>query len=275
MIPTYELYGSDTWHIKPSLTITYGLNWGVAMPPYEINGKQVEMLNQATGQPIEIQQYLEARQSAALAGQVYQPQISFATIKNVNGGADKYPYNPFYGGFSPRVSLAWNPRFGTDSWLGKILGDGKTVIRGGYARIYGRLNGVDLMLVPLLGPGLLQAVSCPSPTMTGVLHRRHAGHRLPYRRGWTHGSAAGRRRPGQPDHPNAAAALHSGRDPKRRPEFGRSRWIAARSDREAEPLRRSQHHHSALFRSRTMLEVGYIGRKISNEFQEINLDAVP
>ena len=34
------------------------------------------------------------------------------------------------------------------------------MIRGGYSRIYGRLNGVNLVLVPLLGTGLEQAVSC-------------------------------------------------------------------------------------------------------------------
>ena len=123
------------------------------------------MLNQATGQPIQIQQYMQAR-VAALARQVYEPQISFATIKNVEGGSLKYPYNPFYKGFSPRVSVAWNPKFGS-GLMGKVSGDGKSVIRGGYSRIYGRANGVDLLLVPLLGPGLLQAVSCTIPTTTG------------------------------------------------------------------------------------------------------------
>jgi hypothetical protein len=44
--------------------------------------------------------------------------------------------------------------------MGTLLGQGKTVVRGGYARIYGRANGVELVLVPLLGPGMLQAVSC-------------------------------------------------------------------------------------------------------------------
>src|SRR5207249_1492798 len=79
----------------------------------------------------------------------------------------KYPYDPFYGGFSPRASLAWSPGFDSGI-LGKLLGRNQTVIRGGYARIYGRLNGVDLLLVPLLGPGLLQAVSCVAPTITGA-----------------------------------------------------------------------------------------------------------
>ena len=51
-------------------------------------------------------------------------------------------------------------RASTDGILGKLFGNGKTVIRGGYGRIFGRLNGVDLVLVPLLGPGLLQGVTC-------------------------------------------------------------------------------------------------------------------
>ena len=34
------------------------------------------------------------------------------------------------------------------------------MIRGGYGRQYGRLNGVDLVLVPLLGTGLIQPVQC-------------------------------------------------------------------------------------------------------------------
>jgi len=27
--------------MRPSLTLTYGMSWGLSMPPYEINGKQV------------------------------------------------------------------------------------------------------------------------------------------------------------------------------------------------------------------------------------------
>ena len=61
--------------------------------------------------------------------------VGFALLGNVNG-KPKYPYNPFYGGVSPRISIAWNPHFGTDNWLGKLTGDGPTVVRGGYGRQY-------------------------------------------------------------------------------------------------------------------------------------------
>ena len=110
MVPTYDVYFSDTWHLRPTLTMTYGMSWGLAMPPYEINGKQVLMVDTA-GNPINIQGYMLTKAQAALQGQVYNPTIGFETIRNINGDTSKYPYNPFYGGFSPRVSLAWSPSY--------------------------------------------------------------------------------------------------------------------------------------------------------------------
>ena len=72
--------------------------------------------------------------------------------------------------------------------LGKVFGSGKTVVRGGYSRICGRLNGVDLVLVPLLGPGLLQGVTCVNPLMQGPAAERperHSGQCVPHRHRWT------------------------------------------------------------------------------------------
>src|SRR6266581_1909893 len=87
-------------------------------------------------------------------------------LGNASRGGQKYPYKPFYGSFSPRVAVAWNPNF--DSGIGaSAFGHGKTVIRGGFSLLYGRLNGVDLVLVPLLGTGLIQAVQCVSPVASG------------------------------------------------------------------------------------------------------------
>ena len=51
---------------------------------------------------------------------------------------------------------------------GKIFGHEDTVIRGGYGRIYGRLNGVDQALVPLLGIGPIQPVQCFNNLNTGT-----------------------------------------------------------------------------------------------------------
>ncbi len=111
------------------------------------------------------------KQAQALQGQAYNPLIGFAGVRTIGTGL-KYPYNPVYNEFSPRVAVAWNPNYDSGI-LGKLLGHGKTVVRGGYGRIYGRLNGVDLVLVPLLGVGLIQAGDLPGPQQ----HRTVPGRR--------------------------------------------------------------------------------------------------
>jgi hypothetical protein len=269
VIPSYDVYFSDTWHLRPGLTMTYGLGWGLAMPPYEINGKQVSMVD-AAGNPIDIQSYLLNKQSAALKGEVYNPTIGFETQRNINGGASKYPFNPFYGGFSPRVSLAWGPNFDSGI-LGAVFGRGQTVIRGGYGRIYGRLNGVELVLVPLLGPGLLQAVSCVAPTRDGQCAGAGGANPTTAFRIGVDGNVAplpqATQTLPQPFFPgtvqngvlSAAAADGSQTDPKLKPNH---------SDEFNFTIQRT-------LGSKLVLEAGYIGRKIANEFQEINLDAVP
>src|SRR5437870_13472589 len=90
----------------------------------------------SSGAILTSQQYLQNTVNFALQGQVYNPVLGFEPIGAV-GGHPKYPFQPFYGGFSPRVSVAWNPRF-QEGILGRVFGQGKTVFRAGYSRIYDR-----------------------------------------------------------------------------------------------------------------------------------------
>jgi hypothetical protein len=273
IIPYYSAYFSDTWRIKPTFTLTYGTSYQIEVPPYEINGKQV-MLVDGSGKPIDIQSYLANRQSAALAGNTkdpnFTPQLGFATVRNIGGGNGlKYPFDTYYGGISPRAAAAWNPH-PSGGLLGKLLGDGKTVIRGGYSRIYGRLNGVNLVLVPLLGTGLGQAVSCIGAVRTPVngtscLGPAGADPNTAFRIG-TDGLVAPLPSVGQtlpqpytPGGTNAGAGDGSGLDPKLKPN---------RSDQFDVTIQRE-------LSKRVSFEVGYIGRILRNEFQETNVDAVP
>jgi hypothetical protein len=269
VIPTYDVHFSDTWHVRPSLTVTYGLGYGLAMPPYEVNGKQVSMVD-AAGNMLDVKSYLLNKQSAALQGQVYNPQIGFATIKNINGGQRKYPFDPFYGGFSPRAAVAWSPSF-DGGILGKLIGRNQTVIRGGFARIYGRLNGVDLMLVPLLGPGLLQTVFCVSPLTNGTCAQVGGATPATAFRIGVDGNS--------PTLPTSTPTLPQPYYPGVVQNGVLS--LAAGSGSQLDPKMRPNHSNEFTFSiqrslsSKMSLEVGYIGRTIANEFQEINFDAVP
>jgi hypothetical protein len=262
-IPYYSGYFGDTWKAKPNLTLVYSLGYTLEMPPVEENGKQVVLVDSA-GTPVTSASFLAQRQSAALQGNVYLPQLGYALVGNVGSGL-KYPYNPFYGEWSPRVSAAWNPK--ADGMLGKIIGTQGTVIRGGYSRIWGRINGVNQVLVPLLGAGLIQAVQCVNPTtsntcagLAGVdpstAFRLGVDGLNPYL------PAPAATLP-QPFYPgvsgNTAVGDTESLDPNYKPQ---------RTDNFTISIQRQ-------VTSKMIVEVGYIGRIIKNESSSIDLDAVP
>lgn len=261
----YNLYLTDSWHIKPSLTLTYGLGYQIEMPPVEQNGKQVELVD-SSGHPISFSNYFATKQSMALQGQVYNPTIGFSTIANVTGASHKYPFNPFYGGVSPRVALAWNPKFG-DGILGKVFGDGKTVIRGGYGQIYSRLNGVGLVLIPLLGVGLGQPVSCIGASSSGqCLGSGGVTPATAFRIG-SDGLKAPIPTPAQtlpqPSYPGTNGSVAAGAASVLDPNFRPASTYNFNFSIQRELSRK------------TLFEVGYIGRIITNEWNQRDLNAVP
>ncbi|MGB6802702.1 MAG: hypothetical protein WBE31_10560, partial [Candidatus Sulfotelmatobacter sp.] len=129
-IPYFNSYFSDTWHMKPTFTLTYGLGWTLEQPPTEATGKQ-DVLVDASDTQVGMSAYLAQRKAAALIGQVYNPALGFALVHNVGDGSGRV-YDPYYGEFSPRIAVAWSPHFDADSAMGKIFGHEDTVIRGGY-----------------------------------------------------------------------------------------------------------------------------------------------
>jgi carboxypeptidase family protein len=261
IIPTYNVYFSDTWHLKSSFTFNYGLSWTLEMPPYETTGLDTTLVD-ASGQQVTTENFLRNREQAALAGQVYLPQIGYELVGNAGR---KYAYNPFYGGFSPHFAGAWRPTF-SNGILNRLLGNGHTVIRGGWSRIYGRLNGVDLVLVPLLGAGSLQPITCPGAGKDGICHG--AGNVDPtnaFRIG-TDGLVAPLPTPSatlaQPNFSgitSAKAGDTSELDPNFKPS--RSDEFALSVQRELSP--------------KLMLEIGYVGRILRNEYQAVDLSSVP
>jgi len=262
-IPYYNVYFSDSWHLRPSLTLTYGLGWTLEMPPVEAQGKQIELVD-AGGQSIDAEAYLFQRKQAALAGTSFDPNVGFALVGNT-GNHQKYPYNPFYGSFSPRIAIAWNPHFDSGSMMSNIFGENNTVVRGGYGRIYGRLNGVDLVLAPLLGTGLIQPVQCRQAFSNGACGPTNPTDITAFRIG-VDGNTAPLAQPSatlpQPDYPGinaVAASTGESLDPNFRPNVVDSFDLTIQRQ----------------FGPKWMLELGYIGRRITHEYQPLNINAVP
>jgi hypothetical protein len=152
---TFSFYATDSWKIRPTLTLNYGLNWSVELPPTEATGKQALSLVLPEKNVLVPEDYLAARQQAALSGQVYNPTVGFGPIAFTGR---KYPYDAVYDTAAPRVALAWNPR---------LFGNSKTVIRGGYGQLFDRLNGVQKVGNALQGFGFQQTLTCNGPSRTG------------------------------------------------------------------------------------------------------------
>jgi hypothetical protein len=161
IVQEYSLFFSDSWKIKPNLTLTYGLNWNLQMPPYDTN-KEMSIMTDAEGGLFNTPSFINSVAAAAANGQTYNPTLAWQPIGVTNNG-EKYPYPPFYGGFGPRVSIAWSP--GGDN---RIFGHKSTVIRGGYARVYDRDLPINFISQTVLGVGFLQSVACPDPTSAGA-----------------------------------------------------------------------------------------------------------
>lgn len=269
-VPYFNTYFTDTWHLKPTFTFTYGLGWTVEMPPTEAHGLQ-DVLVDATNEPISEQSYIAQRRRAALLGQAYNPEIGFAMVGNVGNGSSRV-YDPYYGEFSPRVAVAWSPHFDADSFSGKIFGHEDTVIRGGYGRIYGRLNGVDQALVPLLGIGPIQAVQCTNNLANGSCSIGSAvttpstafrigvnGLTAPLQTSPNLAPGSTLPQPIYPGINGTEGSASEALDPHFRPNVTDSGNLTIQR----------QLTHSVT------LELGYIGRRITHEYQPVNLNAVP
>jgi hypothetical protein len=133
------LYAQDSWRIKPNITLTYGLAWGVQTPYTENKGRGMVLVDASTNKPIHAVNFLHMKKASALQGVNYNPTFAFEPYEKL--GMSGF-WNTDWTDWSPRASIAWSPT--ADGRLGKLLGNNKTVIRGGYAIVYDRMSGGTL-----------------------------------------------------------------------------------------------------------------------------------
>jgi len=127
------LFAQDSWKIRPTLTLNYGLRWDRIEP-------WTEKYN-------EISTFVPGRQSVvfptAPEGFLFptDPGVprTLAPISNLD--------------FSPRVGLAWSPHATEDSLLGKILGGtGATSVRTGFGKVYSSIDALSISVLAANSP---------------------------------------------------------------------------------------------------------------------------
>ena len=164
----YEFYGQDSWRLKPNLTVTYGLRWSLFPPPWEINGFQasptcIDSVNQmnlgiscppgSSNLGTEFNNTVNNMRNGL--GYYGTPLVSYILGGPANNGPGFYHFEKT--DLSPRISVAYSPR-AHDGWLKTLFGDSdKTVIRGGFSKVYDRAGLQLLSTFDANAPGGLAA----------------------------------------------------------------------------------------------------------------------
>jgi len=141
----YEEYFEDTWKVHSSLTLTLGLRYSLERPVYETQGFEVQPT-------VPLGTYFNERLAAAAQGQNFTQPIVINKSGPANGGKPMYNWDK--NNFQPRLAAAWSPDLSGSFLQSLFPGQGKAVIRGGFALTndyYGQALAVDWDLNNTLG----------------------------------------------------------------------------------------------------------------------------
>ncbi len=114
----FGFFIQDSYRIRPTLTLNYGLRWDLTWPDYDLTNAYHSAAPAAIWGPSGI-------------GNIFSP----GTLTGTNDPLltqNSSPAKPWYVTPQPAIGIAWNPH-GGGGMFGKLLGGDKTVIRAGFS----------------------------------------------------------------------------------------------------------------------------------------------
>jgi hypothetical protein len=158
----FGFYGQDSWHVRPSVTVTYGLRWEYQGAPWDVYNETFAVQGGLAG-IYGISGFNNLFKPGTLAG---------STPVYVLNGSNPW-YNRDLKDFAPNLGVAWQPNF-ENSLLKKFFGgSGKTVLRAGYSISYTREGVNNWFSIAEGNPGyqgsrnetqIAPSSTCTSPT---------------------------------------------------------------------------------------------------------------
>lgn len=106
----FEYFLQDSWRIRPSLTLTFGLRHTILQTPYETKGQEI-------APTVDTHAWYQKRESEATQGRVFEDDLLFTPIGKANHGPAYWPKQK--ANFAPRFAVAYAL-------------DSKTSIRSGF-----------------------------------------------------------------------------------------------------------------------------------------------
>lgn len=166
----YDGYIQDVWKIRPNLTLSYGLRYGINTPVYERNGFQVKPT-------VSLGEFFERRRQGAENGTPINDLITVDLAGKVNDRPGFYETDK--NNLAPSIAIAYSPDFG-GNFFGRAFGrNGRSVIRGGYRTVYDRIgsalavnfdlnNSLGFASSTTISANTFNVTDAPGPLLTGL-----------------------------------------------------------------------------------------------------------
>lgn len=138
------VYAADSWRIRPSLTLNYGLRWQYDGPPVDKLNEYFMLSNGYAG-----------LFGVSGQGNLFKPGTLTGSVPTFVNDAGKQWWNKYWKAFAPNVGFAWQPNIDNRLWKAIFGEPGRTVIRSSYAIAYDREGLNNFISIAGGNPGFL------------------------------------------------------------------------------------------------------------------------
>ncbi len=168
----FEYYAQDSWHVRPRLTLTFGLRHSLLQTPFEMHGQQAQPT-------VDIDQWFKTRAQQAALGNSVQPDLYFAPSGQARGKKAYWPMQK--ANIAPRIAIVFSPAAAEGFWHKLFGGADKSSIRAGYGMYYDHFGEGIVNLFDQYGSfGLSESITNPTNLLTPDTSPRFTGiHDLP------------------------------------------------------------------------------------------------